>query len=70
MQFLGVQLSFALNSKSFQDLINKSDVNLLILDIQGSMFIANVGIQLSHDMVSNASGMKFLSARKFSGQDK
>jgi hypothetical protein len=68
MQFLGVQLSFARNIKSFQDLINKSYLNLLILYVQGSMFIANVGIQLSHDVASNSSGMEFLSARNFAGQ--
>lgn len=62
MQFLGVQLSFARISKSY--------LNLLILDVSGSMFIANVGIQLSHDVASNSAGKKFLSARNFSGQVK
>jgi len=70
MQFLGVQLSFTRNSKSFQDLISKSYLNLLILDVQGSIFIANVGIQLSHDVASNSAGMEFSSARNFSGQAK
>ena len=57
-------------NKSFHDLINKSFHDLLILEVEGSRFIANVGIRLPHSVASNLGEREFSSTRNFSEQAK